>query len=68
MSMNNALLTPGMLAEHGVTVEVPVPEYDWKRQQRWDENMPVAGKYTSNSIQTFDHKGKPHDAQNDNND
>ena len=68
MTVTDAFLTPRMLAEHGVTADVPVPDYDWKRQQRWNENMPVAGKYTGNSIQTFDNKGQPNDAKSDNND
>jgi hypothetical protein len=57
-----------MIAEHGATVEVPVPEYDWKRQQRWDANSPVGGKYTGNSVQTFDSQGKPNDSRSDSND
>ena len=66
--MSSGLLTPGMIAEHGATVEVPVPEYDWKRQERWDENSPVAGNYTAHSVQTFSGDGKPRDATGDNND
>jgi hypothetical protein len=66
--MKKALLTPSILAELGVKTEVSVPEYDWKGQQRWGESVPIAGKLTSQSIQTFDGKGKPNDSRSDHND
>ncbi|HVC93703.1 MAG TPA: hypothetical protein VND64_08435 [Pirellulales bacterium] len=66
--MNGALLTPDMIAERGVTAEVAVPEYDWKRQEGWGRNVPVAGKATSNSVQTFNGKDQPTDARSDHND
>ena len=66
--MSTDLLTPRKIAQRGPSVEVPVPGYDWKRQQRWDENSPVAGKHTSSSVQTFDNSGKPKDSASDSND
>jgi hypothetical protein len=47
-----------------------LPDYDWDRQERFDEAVPVpvATYYTSNSRQTFDFKGQPVDADGDNND
>lgn len=63
-----AFLTPGSLAERGSTAEVSVPEYDWQRQQRWNENCPVAGNFTASSVQTFDGQGRPSDSRSDHND
>ncbi len=61
-----ALKSPVELSESPSTTNFPLPAYDWSKQTRHDTI--VAGKYTSNSIQTFDYKGQPQDAQNDNND
>lgn len=66
--MSQSLLTPSLIAERCVAVELPVPEYDWLRQQRWDGTGPVAGKYSGNSVQTFNSKGQPNDSRSDNND
>lgn len=61
-----ALKSPTDLSENPSTAEFPLPAYDWNKQTRHDTI--VAGKFTQNSIQTFDYKGQPKDAQNDNND
>jgi hypothetical protein len=61
-----ALKSPIELSESPSTAEFPLPAYDWNKQTRHDTI--VAGKYTFNSLQTFDHKGMPKDSQGDNND
>ena len=61
-----ALKSPVELSESPSTSEFPLPAYDWNKQTRHDTI--VAGKWTANSIQTFDHKGQPNDSQQDNND
>jgi hypothetical protein len=61
-----ALKSPVELSESASTTEFPLPAYDWNKQTRHDTI--VAGKYTSNSLQTFDSKGQPKDSQSDNND
>jgi hypothetical protein len=58
--------TPLTLSENPSTTEFKPPAYDWKKQTRHDTI--VAGKYTQNSIQTYDNKGQPKDSQSDNND
>jgi hypothetical protein len=62
------LLTPSALAKSTPVKPLEVPSYDWDKQQRWEDRTIYAGKYTVNSIQTFDSQGKPRDSQNDNND
>ncbi len=61
-------MTPTDLSRSVRGAPIPKPSpYDWKRQQR--DDTVYAGKYTSNSAQTFDpFKGTPKDAQSDNND
>jgi hypothetical protein len=61
-----ALKSPVELSESPSTTEFPLPAYDWNKQTRHDTI--AAGKYTFNSLQTFDNKGAPKDSQNDNND
>jgi hypothetical protein len=58
--------TPVTLSENPSITEFPLPAYDWKKQTRHDTI--IAGKYTGNSVQTFDNSGKPRDATGDNND
>jgi len=58
--------TPANLARKVSSREIQVAPYDWKRGRRGDET--TMGRYTANSIQTFDPFGKPRDAQSDNND
>jgi hypothetical protein len=61
-----ALKTPAGLSQSPSTTPCPLQAYDWKKQTRYETI--VAGKYTVNSIQTFDSYGKPKDAQSDSND
>jgi hypothetical protein len=61
-----ALKSPIELSESASTTEFPFPAYDWNKQTRHDTI--IAGRYTVNSIQTFDNKGLPKDAKSDNND
>ena len=60
------LQSPITLSERPSTTEFPLPAYDWEKQTRYE--TVTAGRFTSNSAQTFDSNGKPKDAQNDNND
>lgn len=62
-------LTPTLLSKPVPAAGIPsMPAYDWKRQMRGDAAMQMAGQYTSNSLQTFNGKGQPTDAQSDRND
>lgn len=61
-----ATKTPTDLSESPSTTSFHLPAYDWKKQTRHDTI--VAGKFTANSIQTFDYKGTPNDSRSDNND
>jgi hypothetical protein len=61
------MLTPSKISVKPNVMPLVVPEYDFEGQSRWDI-FGMAGNFTVNSIQTFDSKGQPHDAQNDNND
>lgn len=58
--------SPLALCDAPSTTEFHLPAYDWNKQTRHETI--VAGKFTSSSIQTFDHNGKPKDSQSDNND
>ncbi len=58
--------SPLALGENPSTTEFPLPAYDWNKQTRHD--IIAAGKWTANSLQTFDSKGQPKDSQNDHND
>jgi len=58
--------TPLTLSDEPSTAEFHLPAYDWNKQTRHDTI--VAGKYTTNSTQTFDMRGRPHDSKSDNND
>lgn len=60
-------MTPTDLARsvRGAPMSMPSP-YDWNRQQRND--TVYAGKYTNESMQTFDNKGQPKDSKGDSND
>lgn len=60
------LQSPVTLSEKPSTTEIPMPDYNWDTQTRHDTI--VAGKHTSNSVQTFDAWGKPKDSQSDDND
>ncbi len=57
---------PLTLSDQPSTTEFHFPAYDWNKQTR--HGTIVAGTVTSNTIQTFDNKGQPSDAKNDNND
>jgi hypothetical protein len=61
------VLTPSQLSIKPNIKQIVVPEYDFDNQIRWHTPV-MAGRYTYNSIQTFDNKGQPRDAQSDNND
>jgi hypothetical protein len=68
--MSAGLLTPSKLGRPLKKEGPKLPDYDWDRQERFDEGLtvPVATSWTMNSRQTFDHNGKPTDADHDNND
>jgi hypothetical protein len=62
----NALQTPSTLSEKPSTAAISLSPYDWDKQTRID--TVTAGKFTSNSVQTFNSQGKPYDATSDSND
>lgn len=60
------LETPVSLSESPYEGGFHLPAYDWNKQSR---NMPKnGGNYTARSVQTFDYKGNPCDADSDRND
>lgn len=61
------MLTPSQLSVKPNVMPLMAPDYDFAGQNRWDGTL-MAGKYTANSVQTFDHNGNPRDSQSDNND
>ncbi|MBA3707226.1 MAG: hypothetical protein H0W83_00225 [Planctomycetes bacterium] len=62
-------LVPSDLGQHAAARRLEIPDYDPARQQRWHESdAPIAGKHTSQSLQTFDSHGKPNDSKSDHND
>lgn len=58
-------LTPSRLSVKPNVMALMVPDYDFENQSR---GTLMAGSHTSNSIQTFDIRGKPNDSKSDNND
>jgi hypothetical protein len=60
------LQSPAQLSESPSLTEFELPAYDWNKQTR--HATIIAGRVTTNSVQTFDSSGKPRDSQNDNND
>ena len=62
----NSINTPITLSEQPSAAEFPLPSYDWKEQIR--HHTIIAGRYTANSVQTFDSQGRPKDSTSDNND
>lgn len=59
-------LTPADLSQAPSTTEFHLPAYDWNKQTRHDTI--ITGSYSTNSVQTFNHKGQPNDSRSDNND
>jgi hypothetical protein len=60
------LQNPVTLGETPSKTQFQVPKYDWRNQTRHITSL--AGRYTGNSLQTFDSKGQPKDSRSDNND
>ena len=61
--------TPSSIAVAPLIQKVVVPDYDFVTQQRiTTTDIKIAGRYTAQSQQTYDHNGKPRDASSDNND
>lgn len=60
------LESPLTLASPPSTFAETAPEYRWGEQRRYGDI--VAGRFTTQSQQTFDSKGQPKDANADNND
>jgi hypothetical protein len=58
--------SPTTLAQAPSAESVELPDYDWQTQSRG--SALIVGRYTSGSIQTFDHKGNPKDSKSDQND
>ena len=61
------MLTTSMISLKPNVLPISAPDYDFDRQNRWQETT-IMGKFTSNSVQTFDGQGKPKDSTSDNND
>jgi hypothetical protein len=60
------MLTPSQIAVQPKAVSMLSTEYSFPTQQR-EGNVPVeARNYTYGSIQTYDYRGYPNDAQGDN--
>jgi hypothetical protein len=64
-SKEPSMITPSQLGKKPVVRQLVVPDYDYEGQTRTGL---FAMSYTTNSIQTFNHKGVPTDARSDNND
>ena len=60
------LETPTTLSASPYNGGFHLPAYDWNKQSR--NLVTNGGKFSLNSVQTFDSKGMPKDAKNDNND
>ena len=65
--MNSVTLTPSILSRPVPSIQADVPSYNWT-EQRLQQDSPLAGKFTWNTMQTFDSKGLPNDSKGDNND
>ncbi len=59
-------VSPVTLSQTPNAEAIELPEYDWQTQSR--SSTLIVGRYTSGSIQTFDHKGMPKDSKSDQND
>ena len=63
--MSNSV-SPITLSQTPAAEAIDLPEYDWQSQSR--SSTLIVGRYTSGSLQTFDHKGMPKDSKSDQND
>lgn len=61
------MLTPDDLAVVSKSQSIQVPDYNFQRKMLFT-NQEIVMSFTSNSIQTFDYKGQPSDAKQDNTD
>lgn len=59
------MATPATLSKHPISIEHPIPDYNWEEQSR--ENV-IVGRYTSGSIRTYNSKGQPADSKADQDD